>query len=265
MWDIPIFCINMRTSTTRRRRMEQRFDILGLRDHLTFVDGITPQSSIIAYYMDVPVKEIENTYGSLKQGLRDIACLTSHLKCVRAFLETSADACFICEDDILFHNNFIAEWEKIQCNIPSDANLVSLGWMLTGAIDKTYVGKNPQQQNLWHIDPNNTWGGQCYYIRKEYALEVISQYDRPLSIIKANSGLNRIPPEIIIHRSNGYMVTHPIVIEDCIDSDRAPHDLPFHLKHWCYWDYKKYNKYDAEQLSPLAKLTPKDAWEGYPY
>lgn len=262
-WNLPIFCINMVTSVTRRSRMQERFKLLGLQGHVKYVDGITPQASIIKHYIDISKEEFKTVYGSEKQGYRDIACLSSHLKAVRSFLETSSNSCLICEDDILFHNEFISKFKEIMDNVPNDIHLVSLGWMVSGAIDKTYTGVNPNKQNLWNIDPQNTWGGQCYYITKEYALQVIAFYDRPLSIMKANSGCERIPPEIFIHKSQGYMVSVPLVIEDCIDSDRAPHDLPFHLKHWCHWNYNDYSNSDIGTVSPLSKLTPKDACANY--
>jgi hypothetical protein len=120
-------------------------------------------------------------------------------------------------------------------------------------------------KNLWRIDKEFTWGAQCYLISREYAVKVLSLFDYPFDILMEKYDENKISSEIILRRSNGYMSASPIVIEDCISSDRAPQDIPFHLKHFCFWDYSNFSNSDPLRLSPLAHKIPRDAWENYPF
>lgn len=75
----------------------------------------------------------------------------------------------------------------------------------------------------------------------------------------------KITSGIIIRLSQGLMCSIPLVIEDGINSDRAPQDIQYHLLHFCRWDWKNYNRCDEEKESPLATMLPKDSWAGYPY
>jgi hypothetical protein len=92
---------------------------------------------------------------------------------------------------------------------------------------------------------------------------VLKTYDRPLDEIVFDNG--KLTSEVVIRRSNGCMARYPLVIEDCIDSVRAPQDLPFHMKHFCHWDWHNYSLSDLKCESPLASLTTDKAWKDYPF
>lgn len=259
----PIYCINLRSSTARRDRMYQRFTTAGLLDKVTFVDGIAPNMPIVDHYL----ASCPNPYGTnVTQHRRDGACYASHIKALRRFLENpDADACLICEDDILLDNHFIPKFQQLYYNLPAGAPLLCLTWMIDGPIEQVYVGKNIDVRNLWKIDPEHTWGAQAYYITRDYALRCIDAFDRSHVTLLKHLDINKVTSEIIIRRSGGYMAAYPIVIEDCIDSDRATQDIPFHLRHFCRWDYACFINSDPERLSPLAKMSPSNSWPGYPF
>lgn len=265
--NIPIFCLNMKSSTQRKERMQKRFQLHNLTPYVTYIDGITANSTLVDYYLqDMDADVLCNIYFSVNQARKDAACFATHIKAVRTFLEMSGkDGCIICEDDILFHNDFQVLLQDIMENVPADIPCISFSWMISDAIDQTFVGINPEKENLWNINPHVTWGAQCYYISTEYALKVIHHYDHEFWMLRTVFNRNKITSEIIIQLSEGYMVSHPLVIEDCIDSDRAPQDLAFHARHWIYWRYKNFTTSDPEQLSPLKYMSKADAWEKYPF
>lgn len=265
----PIYCINLKDSKERRARMEKRFEEKKILDKVTFVQAIPFESQIINYYRE----NSQSSYSWMKdeeksriQHLKDIACYASHIKAIRIYLEESqSNFALICEDNILFHNNFLSNFHNLFNNVPKDTTIISLTHMNTGPIDQTCVGLVPEMQNLWKINSEYTWGAQAYLISKDYTVQVLNLFDHPFDVLMKNFNEEKISSEIIIRRSEGYMASTPLVIEDCISSDRAPQDVSYHVKFFCYWDYSNYNLSDPNKLSPISRTTPLDAWKGYPY
>lgn len=255
----PIYCINLPKSTRRRDRMIQRFSILGLLDRVKFVDAIAKDSRLVDYYGHQAVCWYQDCeyYNGLDQWRKDLGCYASHLKAITKFLEDSISesGCIICEDDILLHNDFIKEFQTIFANVPKDTPLVSLSFMLSGDIQIQYTGIDQTKQNLCQLDPIGTWGGQMYWISTTYAMETLKRFNHPVE--------DEITSEAIIQNSGGLRSLIPLAIEDTIDSDRAPQDLPYHQKHFSYWGYSNYSKCDPEGLSPLKNCSNNDHWTNY--
>lgn len=246
-----IYCINLKASTERRKRMEQRFLYHGLIEVATFIEAIPRYSNLINYYsqgLQCPA------YGEHKwRG--ELACYASHLKAIRQFLHDSSGQekdskyAIICEDDILLANNFLERYVETILNLPEGTPLVTMSYMLE-QYDTRWAGKDWSKENLLTINPKYTWGAQIYLISLNYAMQVLSTYDKPF--IQVENPLRT--SEVIIRESKGLMAYPPLAIEDGIDSDREPPDLPFHHKHFAYWGYKNYSKSETEDISPLAKL-----------
>lgn len=240
-----IYCVNLKASTDRRSRMEARFAHHGLSEIVTFIEAIPRESPLVDYYsqgLDCPA------YGERKwRG--ELACYASHLKAIRQFLHDGGDMALICEDDILLANNFLERYAKVMTNLPSKTPLVTFCYMMNGYGGCYWSGQLPEKKNLLTIDPVNTWGAQMYWLTKDYALQVLTMYDKPFKDV--NNDLRT--SEVIIRESKGYMAWPPLVIEDGIDSDREPADLPYHLPHFKFWKYENYNSSEKEHISPLAE------------
>lgn len=260
----PVFCINMPSSTERHARMEQRFASAGIGD-VIFVKATSYESGLVDYY----AKGSTSWYSDPIQWRKDLACYASHLLAVRLFLATNASHGLICEDDILFRNDFRDHFDVLYQNLPEGAPLLSLSYMATTPFDttpQTLQGVTPDELVdepglLWKYPPENVWGAQCYLISREYAQKVLATFDLP---IRELSEYGNLTSEIILQRSNGYLSAIPLVIEDCIDSVRKPLDIPYHLKHFCYWDWENYSESDPDRESPLALVDPDRAWFTYP-
>ncbi len=257
---IPTYCVNLITSTERREKMIQRFEKTGFKNY-TFVDAIPKGSELLKKYYD----NIECWYSDKELWLRDISCFASHVLAVRKFVESGANLGLICEDDILFRNNFFQLLEKYISVIGDNFNLLSLCYMISGAVDQTPMFQ--KDSGIWKIDTLYTWGAQCYLLQRDYATRILKLYDRHFSEIRYDydNKIHKITSEILLRRSNGYMVATPLVIEDCISSDRATKDIPYHVKHYVHWGFKNYNLCDPDCKSPLRNLTQKDGWLNYPF
>ena len=239
-----IYCINLKTSTDRRERMENRFEHHGLLEAVTFVEAIPRNSPLVTYYaqnLTCPA------YGQTKwRG--ELACYASHLKAIRQFLHDGGDFALICEDDILLHNNFLGRYVDMITNTPPGTSLITMSYMMENTGVTKWAGKQPEKKNLLVIDPVYTWGAQIYLISQRYAFEVLTTYDKPFYEV-----CNPLKTsEVIIRESKGLRAYPPLAIEDGIDSDREPADLPYHHKHFKFWGYSNYSKSEKEHISPLA-------------
>lgn len=219
------YCINLKTSTARKERMLARFNDAKIPDGgVHFVEAIRPGTGIVTYYCQKnPLTTQERLNG---------ACSASHLKAIRTFLESDEDEAFICEDDICLKKNFIEEWNNVKSNLPTNAPLLTCSYMLTSHDGKILSGKNPTLNNIYLLCPINTWGAQLYWLNRDYAIKALEMFDKPM----INPQFN----EQIIRLSKGYLCTPPLAIEDCLDSDRAPRDLPYHFVHFDSWHRHNY-------------------------
>lgn len=230
-----IYCINLKTSKQRCERMEQRFKQRNFIDAVTFVEAIPRESYLVDYY----TQQMTPPFYSKYKWRGEIACFASHLKAIREFVTHSSsgeDYALICEDDILCHNDFLRRYVEMINNAPPSTPLILLGYMIEKKDGLCWAGVEPEKCNLITLT-KHIWGAQMYLISKEYAVKALSLYDRPL--VEVESTL--LTSEVIIQESGGMLVYPPMVIEDCIDSDRAPEDLPYHKKHFDSWGRNNYS------------------------
>ncbi len=272
--DILVYCINLPRAMDKAERMVDRFHTTGF-NNVHFVQAASADSGLVEHY----TKGMQSWYEDEHQFRKDIGCFASHMLALRMFLATEQPCCLVCEDDVMFHNKFTNLFRDLLDNLPQDAPVLSLSYMISNYVDQTYVYKSPRialediHHGIWKIDPTYTWGTQCYYITKNYARQIIDEFDHPMAILCRTSELakhmlendQKITSEIILRTSNGYMSAVPLVIEDCISSCRAPQDLPYHMRHFCRWDWCNYNNCDPDEQSPLISMKPGNAWEGYPF
>lgn len=246
---LQVLCINLKKSTERRDRMKFRFSQLNVKN-VEFIEAIDYASPLVDYYS----KNVDNWYNSLQGSKnsyelfrKEVACYAAHFKALRRFLEIGDDWCMICEDDVLFHNEFEIKFNECMKVLPKYVNLVTFTAMMT---------KQPPSELINNFFINITkfiWGAQCYMLSSKLALEMLTQFDRPIVEIKSRDPTDspKITSEIIIRKSNGYVTCPPLVIEDCIDSDRCEDDRTCHIEQFKCWNYKFYNKGDPEGKSPL--------------
>lgn len=245
---MEIYCVNLKTSVKRRERMISRFYNYKILDRVTFVEGVDASDPIIDKYNEGRVSdEVEDL-----KWRRGMGCFLGHMKAIKAFLKSTHKNAFICEDDIMLHNNFQKRFDEIWLNVPENPTLVTLTYMMSGWDGTVFTGKHPELKNVMTISPNHTWGAQMYWISREYAEKVIDLYDRPFKQLDEEGKFRSA--EVIVRASEGYLMYPPLVIEDGIDSDRAPEDLPYHHRHFKYWGYQNFSKGEDSHECPIYFL-----------
>lgn len=237
---MEIYCINLKSSEGRRARMERRFKSQNLK--YNFIDALTFNSQIIDNY----IGDAKPWYSDINLWKRDIACYASHLKAIKTFItESTADMALICEDDILLHKNFDDKLREAISLVPKDFNLIQLSYM----ISNVSAFNNSLSKNVYQIT-DAVWGAQLYLIKRKYAKIAVERYDRCITQLE-----RPLTSEIIIRRSGGYLVTPPLAIEECLDSDRDPRVVSYHLRHFSAWNYDDYGQ-DEEKDAPIKNGNP---------
>lgn len=107
--ELPIWMINLPRATARRAAMEAGLKRIGITDYRLFpgIDGKT-EAEHLAKSVDIPLFERNMGRRILWGG---IACYHSHLAVWREFLATDAPFALILEDDVVFHDDFVAAVE----------------------------------------------------------------------------------------------------------------------------------------------------------
>lgn len=288
--DLPFYIINMPKSVERKARMTKRMEKIGLKD-VNFVTAYDTSSEEVKFLGG----NAKPWYTDVNQWKRDLACMASHLEALKVFLSSKHRVAVICEDDILFHNSFVRLGNLLIASMPAGTPLLTFGYFLTQGIDQTYIHKVPEAvhdaelpalwsvealaahgrkdakepmvspaipHGLWKMDKDYTWFAGCYFITRQWAAKMYRELHEPVK--------EKITSEEILRRSSqngppGLISAVPLVVEDSISSDRAPQDLPYHVKHNSRWQYSNYSDSDPDQLSPLAKLKPENAHPGFPF
>lgn len=242
--DLPIYCINLAEANDRKQRMVIRFEHHHLSERVHFVEAITKSNPVV----DLMLKDFDR-YTITDTVRAEAACLFSHIKALKMFLQSKHSQAIICEDDIMLHNNFSIQLDKIMENCPKDISLVSLGYIILFWDKFEWGGIVPERKNLRPIVPSVTWGCQCYLINREYANKIIKLLDKPFKDIKVG---NYITSELILKESNGLVSWPPLAIEEVIDSQiRTVDQLDTHLAAAQIWGYFNYANAEQEHRSQL--------------
>lgn len=266
--NIPnIYCINVKSSTVRRERMIHRFKTARLLDKVTFIDAIPSGSSLIDHYIGYidGIKEDE------KINRNVVSCRISHLKAIEQFLidtpsnyynidknnNNNYKYAIICEDDIMLDNNFIDKYNDLMKNVPDDAPVVCLSYLMWYYDDIRWSGRDYKIENICNIG-EDTWGTQMYLISKDYAMKSLNKYNKLDNILKEgykDSG-EIITSELITRLSGGYIAYPPLAIEDCICSviDYKEGENSNHIEAIEGFGYYNYNNGELEDLSPLSTI-----------
>lgn len=228
-----IYCINLAHSRERRVRMERRLDHHGLLERTRFIPGVEPSPGGAEY----------------AQRRASTACFTSHLNALRAMLTETAEAegAIVCEDDVLLHNEWRPRLGHVLSNLPHDAPLCALGYLVGGWHDGfAWAGRDRLLRNLCHIVPDEIWGTQMYWISRRYAEQVLARFDR---------GEAQAWAEPIVRESGGYLSYPPLALEDAVDSTiRGADELEGHVRSLALWRYHDYSDCEGGvDLSPLSR------------
>jgi GR25 family glycosyltransferase involved in LPS biosynthesis/tetratricopeptide (TPR) repeat protein len=181
---IPVYCVSLPSSVDRRMKMVDQFARLRLR--FEFVDAVD--------------KKLIEADTEVHRGER--ACLLSHLKTIKKFVEDGHESAVICEDDALFRNNFAPASEAFPM-------------LLLCPYVASFEGSDRIRDSLFTMT-SNIWGACAYQITRDYAQKVLAAYDRPMSEYEGPYLSELITT--LCERLTGEVcafVSPPLVIESC--------------------------------------------------
>ena len=203
---VPIYCINLASSTGRRRRMERRFARHGLTSDVRFIEATGPDEADVR--LDV--------VGVERPDLAAVGCLRSHLAALRRFLDETGPGvagAIVMEDDVVLHNSFAERFGLTMGNVPEGTPLVSLGYLVWHWEGITWSGRDPQRRDLATLHPSHVWGTQAYWISRDEAARVVERLDRPLRDLP-----DGVTADSITQWSGGLVAYPPLVLEETHDT-----------------------------------------------
>ncbi len=241
-----IYCINQKTSVARKERMIRRFNNRGIS--AIFLDATGSSDVVIQKYVSCPPDSI---------NAKVAACFVSHLNAIKAFLDSGKDACIVCEDDVLLHNDFNSRLTNIVQDIPNETSLVCLGYFASKESTYSLCDDIQSKERLRYLGTDNIWGTQMYWISRNYAEKCIAMFD------KQNFGLNEKEllktAEVITRKSHGLIVFPPLALEDCISSEingqfRANEHIKF-VRDYNYGDFANGEPNESPLSSKIILVT----------
>ncbi len=226
--DIPIFVISLEKDVDRRERLLKRLSLHGLINQTTVVSAVWKTDPIIAERLqgwtdprpDYPITEAE------------VACMQSHLKALRTFIDTSsAPYGIIMEDDCIPHNNFRENYEE-QITWLEDAHVNFPSLVMLSYYKTTNDGWSLLCDGVGRIYPGSM-NTLCFVISRKYAQECLILYDKPYKYVNSRTLQTRLTAEAITIGSHGYFFTNVLCIEESWSTNiQAAHSNKWHLDYY---------------------------------
>ena len=240
----PVYLINLKDHKHRLSNAISQFKKYGVKDYevIEAVDGRNSDLSDI----------IEGDYPKLKSS--EIGCITSHIKALKHWLDTSdSDYAIIMEDDFSFDtvDYWPFDWDYMKSKIPGGADIVQLIMIKNEPISFNLHKKEKYSKS------NNMiyeWSTACYLIKRSYAKKLVSlHYSDGKYILPSHGHTNQAADVVLYSLGNSYampLFTHMLDPKNSINSDHSD----FHTKSKTnieYWWKNKSNRYKAEDLVNL--------------
>lgn len=152
---------------------------------------------------------------------RVIACLVSHLRALLRFLASPATEAIICEDDVRPRREFARYFKELRDNIPDEAPMVALGYLVWQWDGFVWSGKDHTKENLTTIG-HDLWGTQMYLVRRAWAAKCVERFGVAVDDIDTD----QIRTSELITRESRYcggLVAYPpLALEDLTGSILNP-------------------------------------------
>ena len=156
-----IYWINLKRSTDRKKHMEEILKNINIQN--TRIDAIDEKNIDLSKY----VYNLDYKRGSKYE----YACLLSHLKAIKTFLESNNNIALILEDDItLEFSNF---WDKSISTVikgaPPNWDILMLSYTQLFPVKNLY--------SKYNVDKNRITGAISYLINKKGARKLLNSID----------------------------------------------------------------------------------------
>lgn len=245
-----IYCISLESRPDRRQRMEHRFKVGGLLNNVFFIDATAAGDPLIDKYapekMPRGIKQLGPDFTLNYDAV--YGCFISHLRALKACVDSKESEAIIIEDDVMLRDTFCTDFPLVHCNVPAETGLVHLSYMLR---NNTYSvgGIDVTKKNLLKMNSSTTWGTQMYLIRRDYAIECLSKWDKPFDL------LTSIPLEErtseLITRTNGLMAFPVLGIEESIvkeyEKSSIRSNVQYNIDSFSTWDIESFQKGEMKE------------------
>ncbi len=162
----PVYLINLKDHKHRLKNAEKEFKKYKIKDYtiIEAIDGRNNDLSNIIY----------GEYPNLKPA--EIGCISSHIKALNHWLETSdSEYAIIMEDDFSFDTveYWQWNWDYVVKNIPDKAEIVQLILIQNQPIKFNLHKKTPYD---YKTRMTYSWSTACYLIKRPYAKMLVNNH-----------------------------------------------------------------------------------------
>jgi len=207
------FVINLPERADRRERIEARLARHSIP--FTMVKAVSKDSELIDH-LSWGADTLNSYQGNMSHYNRraEFACYVSHVKAIRAFIDSGEAIGLIMEDDAVFRKTFDSLYPILLAKLPT--NLSTLSLLVS---DQSFYAEWNRPHSWAKTEPSviplhgQAWGTVGYLITRAYALQVIDELDRPIRKCPT-VGFTRVTSESIMWNSKGYASSIPLLLEE---------------------------------------------------
>ena len=251
----PVYLINLKDHEHRLKSAEKQFKKYSIKDY-TIIEAIDGRKSDLS-------EILVGRYPNLKSS--EIGCITSHIKALNHWLNTSdSDYAIIMEDDFSFDTvpYWKWDWDYVVKNIPERADIVQLILIKNDPV-KFSLHKKAQYDDRDRM--SYSWSTACYLIKRSYAKTLVDNHLIDDKYKLSSYGFKNQAADVILYNlGNAYsmpLFTHILDIKNSINNKHEE----FHVRsknNIDSWWRSNSSKYDKEQFFDLKnglQLKPNNA------
>ena len=247
----PVYLINLKDHEHRLKNAKKEFNRYGVNDY-TVIEAIDGRNSDLS---DI----IKGDYPNLKSS--EIGCVTSHIKALKHWLDTSDSShAIIMEDDFSFDtvDYWPFDWDYVKNNIPNSADIVQLIMIKNEPISFNLHKKEKYSKNN---KMNYEWSTACYLIKRSYAKQLVSlHYSDEKYILPSHGYSNQAADVVLYSLGNAYAMpifTHILDPKNSINFNHSDfHTISKNnIDYWWKNHASKYQPKDFFNLNNQISLT----------
>ena len=241
----PVYLINLKDHTHRLEHAKNEFAKYDITDY-TVIEAVDGRNSDL---MDI----IHGRYPALKPS--EIGCMTSHIKALKHWLETSdSEYAIIMEDDFSFDTveYWNWDWDFVIKNLPTDLQILQLVM-----IKNDPIKFNLHKKEKFHrsIVMSYAWSTACYLIKRDYAKTLVKLHCVKDKYKLENYGYRNQAADVILYNlGNAYsmpLFTNMLDLKNSINHENGE----FHIRSKNTidsWWKEKASNYNKEQFFDTA-------------
>lgn len=242
----PIYLINLKDHRHRLRHAKKEFSKYNITNY-TVIEAIDGRNSDLSEIID-------GKYPNLKPS--EIGCITSHIKTLKHWLDTSdSEYAIIMEDDFSFDTvqYWNWDWDYVIKNLPKNLDIVQLIMIKNDPVDFSLHKK--EKYSIKNI-MSYSWSTACYLIKRDYAKNIVKLHYKNGKYKLDSFGFKNQAADVILYNlGNAYsmpLFTHVLDIKNSINSNHGR----FHMNsknNIDLWWKNNSSKYDKEDFFDIKK------------